>query len=215
MARFQISGLIVAARLPQAAFSMFDCTIEPTQAPVSWPDVRRPPLGFVAAPWIAFAVVETLPPHIKVQARYLITTDVEAASLDEALSLANERFGRFLSAIAFSSNPLVQGMVVITGWRELAADGAVAQGGEAGTSMGFEPVILAPFDGPTEQSIRGLERLAARDGATQSLLVLWSEAERSNLLGFSNADKQEVLIRYAHVLEKIGKRWLWEGKSRP
>jgi hypothetical protein len=95
-------------------------------------------------------------------------------------------------------------MAVITDWQELAADGSVVQSGEAGTSMASEPVLAAPLDAATEQRIRALEQLAARDPATGSLLSLWYEAERSYLLGFSNTDKQEVLIRYALVLEKIG-----------
>jgi len=204
VARFRINGLIVAARLPQTTFHLFDCTIEPTATPQSSPDARRPPLGFIPAAGIQFASVEALPPHIKVEARHTITTELDAESWDDARSISNERFGRCLSAIAFASDPLHHGMALITGWQELAVDGSVLQAGEAGTSIVFEPAIVGPFNDATEQGVRALEQLAARDPATRSLLGLWHDAERSNLLGFSNVDRQEALIRYAHVLEKIG-----------
>lgn len=211
MARFQIRGLIVAPRLPQSRFSMFDCLIERTPGPESSADVRRPPLAFTPAPpvpGIDFGHVEILPPHVKVEARHSITTVVEAELDRDAIQMALERFGRCLSAIIFASDPTAQGMVLATHSAEVptgAAAGTPLQSVEVGTSINFMPVLVAPLDPRTEQNIRALEQLCHRDEASSSLLGLWNHAEQANLLAFSNRDNQEVLIRYALVLEKVGR----------
>ena len=190
---------------------MFDCLIERTPGPESSADVRRPPLAFTPAPpvpGVDFGHVEILPPHVKVEARHVITTIVEAELDRDAIEIAVERFGRCLSAIIFASDPTAQGMVLATHSAEVPADaapGSPLQAVDVGTSINFMPVLVAPLDPQSEQNIHALEDLGHRDEAISSLLGLWYHAEQANLLAFSNRDNQEVLIRYALVLEKVGR----------
>ncbi|MDQ6877490.1 MAG: hypothetical protein M3082_07280 [Candidatus Dormibacteraeota bacterium] len=149
------------------------------------------------------------PPHIKFEAQHGITTIVEGDELD-LREAARLRFARCLGAICFASNPLVPGVVREIRWERLeqAVPGqgpdVVVETGEWGASAAIMPALIGPFTTQTATNLRAIEAMVGEVPAIGDLLALWSQAQLAELLAFNNQDWQEVLLRYCHVLEKIG-----------
>jgi hypothetical protein len=80
----------------------------------------------------------------------------------------------------------------------------VVESGEWGASAAILPAVIGPLTTETATNLRAIEAMVAEAPAIGDLLALWSQAQLAELLAFNNQDWQEVLLRYCHVLEKIG-----------
>src|SRR6202043_1749837 len=120
------------------------------------------------------------------------------------------RFARCLGAVCFASNPLAPGVVQELRWERLQQDvpgegpELVVESGEWGASAAIMPAIIGPLTTETATNLRAIEAMVAEAPAIGDLLALWSQAQLAELLAFNNQDWQEVLLRYCHVLEKMG-----------
>jgi len=208
MPRWRVFGLIVADQLPTDPITLLDCTIAPLDRPRSTPDVSSP-FSLTPAPGFSGTTVTASPPYIKFEARHAIITVVEGDELDSR-EAARLRFARCLGAVCFASNPFASGAVQEIRWERLAeaapGQGAdvVAESGEWGASVAIMPALIEPLTSQTATNLRAIEAMVRVAPAIADLLALWSQAQRAELLAFNNQDWQEVLIRYCHVLEKIG-----------
>lgn len=208
MPRWRVSGLIVADQLPTEPITLLDCTIAPLDRPRSTPDVSSPFL-LTPAPGFSGTTVTASPPHIKFEAQHAITTIVEGDELDSR-EAARLRFARCLGAVCFAGNPLALGVVQEIRWERLedAAPGQgtdmVVESGEWGAAAAIMPALIGPLTRQTATNLRAIEAMVGETLAVGDLLALWSQAQLAELLAFNNQDWQEVLLRYCHVLEKIG-----------
>ena len=205
---FAAEAYLVASCLPEAPLRLFDCDIG-IEGAFDWVPEPSVQLYLQLFPGPAFTATVGIPPHVRYQTRHRARTIIESPSMEEAEAIGRKRFLRCVAALALvSNNPaapagLIGPMFAGEGQEQAEAGHFQFVGGEVGMSMATGAIPIQVLSDDARQCALWIAQVGQEPDVAW-LLEQFASADGRQLLEFAPHDRQQLVIDYCRILEKIG-----------
>jgi len=204
-----VAALIAAWQLPDDPFEIFDCRIVKLDGNPRWTPTLEGGGGLQLQPAVQnqAAPYSSVPPHTRFFSYHQAVTRVEAEEEDSALERATEKFRCLIGALGIvHSVPQGGPLFRIVSSAEIPTDAQPEQALPAIdqtrylTAIGG--IIVNPLAERPRQELLALDHLA-REEASNRIFRLWAVAEEAHRFTFSPEDRQDALLAYSRVAERV------------
>ena len=217
---FAAEAYLVASCLPETPLRLFECDVA-VEGQFDW--VPEPSTQLQLQVFNPGPLTPTvgIPPHVRYQTRHRVRTVIlDAPDLSAAEATARKRFLRCVAVLGLvSHNPVAPTghlgpMFAGEGTEQVDPGHFRFVGGEVGMSMMTGAI---PIETLSDEARQGALLIAeiGQDADCGWLLERFAEVEGRHLLEFSAMDRQQLVIEYCRIIERIGQLVAPQIKTKP